>query len=262
MGNGKAMPDSQQCVTVLRELNGLRRFCGLHARVATLVHEGKRDLELVANVLQQVIDRDNVGLEIMLRTLPLSPAAANRVIGLLDRAADRAASAVPTEKFGLLVDLGIITVPSDYVHGTRLGTFMKENRKKFYGVNDNITDKNFPNPTRILKPGDRLHVRAYQQIVPGTTTSEERLAFLATQKAIHTGAQGASLVFEQKRDQLPKGRWYASFDEPNRLWKDAGGRHGVPRVDADSDGDFNWSLGCFERVWDGSHAFLCFCDVE
>jgi len=171
------------------------------------------------------------------------------------------APAEPTEKFALLVDLGIITVPDDYVHDKRLTKFGKQNRKKFY-YSDEITDKNFPNPTRVLKPGDKLRVRAFKQIVPGTTTSEERMAFLATEKAIHTGAQGASLVFDQKRDQLPKGKWYTSFDEKDRLWADAGGNPEVPYVNCRSDGAFEFNLGGFENVWSDASAFLCFCDVE
>lgn len=166
----------------------------------------------------------------------------------------------PTEKFALLVDLGIITVPDDYDHATALAKFGKKNRKKFYYYHGAITNKYFPNPTRVLKPGDKLRVRAFKQIVGGTTTSEERMTFLATQKAVHVGAHGASLVFDQKRDQLPKGKWYASFDEPDRLWQDAGGYHRVPDVRADSDGGFGFSLGVFEGVWSGGSAFLCFCD--
>lgn len=172
------------------------------------------------------------------------------------------APAEPTEKFALLVDLGIITVPDDYDHATALAKFGKKNRKKFYYYNEAITDENFPNPTRVLKPGDKLRVRAFKQVVGGTTTSEERMAFLATQKAIHVGAQGASLVWDQKRDQLPKGKWYASFDEKDHLWTDAGGRHRVPYVLCPSDGAFEFYLGYFERVWRGDGAFLCFCDVE
>ena len=167
-----------------------------------------------------------------------------------------------SSKFALLADLGIITVPDDYVHATALAKFSEKNRNKFYYYNDYITDKNFPNPTRILKPGDKLRVRAFEQVAPGTTTSEERMAFLATQKAIHTGAQGASLVLDQKRYQLPKGKWYASFDEKYRLWADADGDHGVPGVDCHSDGGFGFDLGVFENVWYLAHAFLCFCDVE
>ena len=167
-----------------------------------------------------------------------------------------------TEKFDLLVDLGIVTVPDNYDHATRLATFKKENEKKFYSYNDAITDKNFPKPTRILKPGDKFHVRAYKQIVSGETTSEERMAFLAKQKVVLVGAQGASLVFEQKRDQLSKGKWYASFDEKDKLWKDADGYHRVPDVRALSGGGFRFSLGDFEDAWDVGDAFLCFCDIK
>ncbi len=164
-------------------------------------------------------------------------------------------------KFALLVNLGIITVPDDYDHASRLSMFSKQNRKKFYYYNDEITDKNFLNPTRALKPGDKLRVLVFEQVVGGNTTSEERMAFLATQKAVYTGAQGASLVFDQKRDQLPKGKWYTSFDKPERLWKDADGYHGVPYVDRHSDGDFRFSLGSFEIDWSDDDCLLCFCDL-
>ncbi|MFA6295402.1 MAG: hypothetical protein WC666_03185 [Candidatus Paceibacterota bacterium] len=169
--------------------------------------------------------------------------------------------AEPTKKFALLVDLGIITVPDDYVHEKRLTTFGEQNRNKFDYYDGDITDKNFLNPTRILKPGDKLHVRVFKQIVGGETTSKERMAFLATQKAIHTGAQGASLVFGQKRDQLPKGRWYASFDEKDRLWTDARGNHRVPGVICYPGDDFGFGLNSFESIWRTEDAFLCFSDL-
>lgn len=177
-------------------------------------------------------------------------------------ASQPAPSPEPTEKFALLVDLGIITVPDDYNHATTLKSFDKKNRKKFYYYNDAITDQNYSNSTRVMKPGDKLRVRVFKQVVGGTTTSEERMAFLATQKAIHTGAQGASLVWDQKRDQLPKGKWYASFDKKDLLWTDADGYHRVPSVSARSDGGFDWDLGSFEGVWYDGGAFLCFCDIE
>jgi hypothetical protein len=166
----------------------------------------------------------------------------------------------PVEKFVLFADLGEIIVPSDFNQKTWLESFDKKNRKKFYYYNDNITDVNFPKPSRILKPGDKFHVRAFKQNVPGNTTSEERMEFLATQNAVHTGAQGASLVWEQKREQLPKGYWYCSFDEKERLWKDSDGSHRVPGVRAHSDGDFVFGLGCFGDGWDGDDCLLCFCD--
>jgi len=164
----------------------------------------------------------------------------------------------PTEKFELLVDLGIITVPDNYVHEKQLGLM---NRKKFYFFNSDITDKNFPKPTRIMKPGDKFHVLVYKQVVSGNTTSEERMEFLKKQNAILTGAQGSSLVYEQKHDQLPKGYWYCSFDEKDRLWKDSVGDHRVPYVDVYTDGDFMFNLGYFENDWGSDNRLLCFCDV-
>jgi hypothetical protein len=48
--------------------------------------------------------------------------------------------AVVGEKFALLADLGIITVPNDYVHGKELGSL---NQEDFYYFNPDIKDKNF-----------------------------------------------------------------------------------------------------------------------
>lgn len=181
-------------------------------------------------------------------------------LSLEDREARFGNITAEPKKFALLADLGIITVPEGYDHATQLSSFQKKNRKKFYYYNEDITDTHFSNPSRILKPGDKLRVRAFRQIVSSTTMSEERMAFLATHKAVHTGAQGITLVFEQKRNELPKGYWYASFDEKERLWEDAVGNHGVPYVGADSDGDFSLGLGDFGDVWDDDDAFLCLCD--
>lgn len=167
-----------------------------------------------------------------------------------------------TEKFALLADLGVITVPDDYDHATWLDKFKAEHETKFrYGYNSNITSANFPKPSRILKPGDKLRVKAWKQIVPGRTTSEERMAFLDGQKSVYTGAHGAGLVFLEKRKQLPKGYWYASFDKKENLWEDAAGFHRVPFVDAFSDDEFYFGLGDFALVWgDGDSAFFSFCD--
>ena len=172
-----------------------------------------------------------------------------------------APSPEPTEKFALLVDLGIITVPADYDHATCLSLFRKKNSKKFYYDDKDITDAHFPNPSRILKPGDKLWVRAFGQIVPGSTSSEERIAFLATQNAVHTGAQGLAQVFEQKRDLLPKGKGYCSFDEKDLLWQDSVDYHRVPYLYAFSVGYWYWYLGNFERSWLSDCTLLCFCDL-
>ena len=168
---------------------------------------------------------------------------------------------IRNDKFALLVDLGTITVPDDYVHGSQLTTFGKKHRKEFCCYRDSITDENFPNPSRVLKPGDKLRVRAWKRVVSGEVTSEEHMAFLATQKAVLVGVQGASLVYEQKRNQLPKDKWCVSFDEKDRLWEDAAGFFKVPIVRARSSGDFDFSFGLFdEDTWHDDDVLLCFYD--
>ncbi|MEI6580932.1 MAG: hypothetical protein WCO07_02025 [bacterium] len=168
-------------------------------------------------------------------------------------------NSIVDKRFKLFADLGVITVPENYVHGEQLGSL---NQDEFYYFNDAITDANFPNPSRVLKPGDKLWVRAFKQVVPGDTSSEDRMGFLKKLNAVFTGAQGASLVYQQKRSQLPKGFWYCSFDEKERLWKDSGGSHRVPSVGAVSGGGFVFRLGDFAGPWDGSYVILCFCDKK
>ena len=133
-----------------------------------------------------------------------------------------------SEKFAFFEDIGVITVPADYDHKKQLDSFMQKNRKKFYDVNEDITDANFLNPSRILKPGDKFAVTAFKQIVRGTTTSKERMDFLCKQPGnVLVGPQGNSLVFEQLRDKLPKGFWYVAFDEEENCWKDSPRGHSV-----------------------------------
>lgn len=167
------------------------------------------------------------------------------------------------EKFALLADLGKIKVPADFDHALYLAKFCKKNYHKFEYYSDGINDTNFSNPSRILKPGDKLHVRAFQQIVGGSTTTEERMDFCRKQPGnIFTGAQGASLVFEQKRNQLPKGKYYVSFDEEDCL-PVIDNFHRVLSLSAFLGGAlFNFSLVMFERVWDVDCVFFCFCDAE
>lgn len=182
---------------------------------------------------------------------------------LVAQGATRVSPAIPADpavKFVLLADLGEIVVPAGYDHATRLGVFAERNRNQFYGYHNAITDANFPNPTRVLKPGDRLSLRVFKQVVD-TTTSEERLAFLATQNAALVGAQGASLAWEQKCAELPKGYWHPSMHAKERLFEDADGLHRVPRVGASSGGHFYFDLGFFEGEWGEVNTLLCFCDA-
>ena len=208
----------------------LARLFKQQATIGKLVLDGARDPNAVAALLQSIID-----------TAATTPA--------------------PSAKFALLCDLGYIEVPVGYEFDTALKSFRKVNRKKFYYYNDDISDANFNNPSRVLKAGDRLRVRAFHQTAAGTTTSIERMDFLRAQSGnVFVGAQGAALVFEQKCAELPKGKWYASFDEADRLYEGAGLRCRVPGVGASTDGGFRFDLGGFGSPWDRGNAFLCFCD--
>ncbi len=157
-----------------------------------------------------------------------------------------------------LVNTFEIVVPEGYNHSKRLDSFGTEHRKAFYYYNDAITDKNYAKATTKLEPGRKLKVKVFQ--IKETVTSEDCLAHLRSQKAILVGAQGASLAWEQKKEELPVNRWSASFDEKNALWKDADGNHGVPFVLRDSDGAFEFILGDFGLAWYGHRCLLCFCD--
>ena len=206
--------------------NDWERYAKLNATVGKLLLDGKRTPGEVADVLQEVVSWQT--------------------------------------KFDLLTDLGIITVPRGYDHATHLATFLKKyfrngsNFRSSININEAINNGNFQNPSRVMKPGDKFRVRAFKQIVPGTTTSEERMAFLARQKAVHTGAHGASIVFEQKRSQLSRGYVYASLDEKERLWQGL-----MLGIDADwEDGSFGFLWHNFEVVWEEKYAFLCFNEVK
>jgi len=146
-------------------------------------------------------------------------------------------------KFALFVDLGIFTVPANYV---LVSEFM---------------GGKFPNPSRILRPGDNLWVCAHNQIVSGTTSSEERLVFLASLGSYFIGAQGIKLLNDHKRNQLPRGYWYSSFDEKERLWEDSERYHRVPGVCVHSDSEFLFGLGYFEEPWLRNHVFFSYCYV-
>lgn len=178
------------------------------------------------------------------------------LVGLKDGTHEIKAKAV-SDKFALFIDLGTITVPDNYVAVKELASL---NRKDFYYFNPDATDKNFSNPSRVLKPGDKLRVRIFKQTVPGSTTSVERMEFLKKQNAVFTGAQGASLVYKQKRTELPKGYVYCSFDEKDCLWEGSDGNHRVPYVGANSGGGFEFDLCDFGSAWRTDDCLVCFCD--
>ncbi len=153
-----------------------------------------------------------------------------------------------------------ITVPGNYDHSIQLASFREESHKKFYSYNDNITDANFARATNKLAPGKTYEAKIFK--ITERVTSEDCLAFLKTQKAILVGAQGISVVWQQAKEQFPKGKWTVSFDEKNALWRVVGGDHGVPSVGKSSDGGWGFHLDCFEADWDGGVCLLCVRDLS
>jgi hypothetical protein len=171
------------------------------------------------------------------------------------------ASAMETQRFTLLAELGVVEVPKGYRHEVRLAAFARKSRAKLNHCDSDIADHRFADPSRVLKPGDRLRVRAFRPM-SRTVSSEECMAFLARQGAVHPGAQGLSLVFEQRRNQMPKGYWYASFDVPHRLPRAAGeAKRQVPVVILHTDGDIDFDTGIYESGWEPEDAFLCFTEA-
>lgn len=154
-----------------------------------------------------------------------------------------------------------VTVPEGYVHETRLASFKKENGKNFNFLHSGITDVNFRNAARLVS-GRTFKVEIFGQNVSGMTSSDERMALLRSKRAVFVGAQGASLVVSEKREELPRGFSYASFDERDALWKDADGFHRLPIVNVSISGDIDFDLGIFEKPWSSQVCFLCFTDKE
>lgn len=165
------------------------------------------------------------------------------------------------ERYDFVADLGIITVPEDYVHLKCLSSFKERNYEKFRLYDSKITDDRFSHPGHILVPGEKLWVRVYTQIILDRMTSEDHLEFLSKfQGVVCPGAQGASLVFEQKCEQLPKGKCYCSFDKKENLWKNDDGSHSVPYVGADAIG-YQFSTVPFSNLFHRVYHLLVFTRV-
>ena len=199
---------------------------------------------------------DGIMLDIkrQLRTKSGSPLDPKRVIAGLQRLNESEASTNP--RFELLMEFKV-TVPTDYDHGTQLSTLKK---KEFYYFNDEITDWNFRKATQKLVPGKTYKAKLFS--IRKTVNSDDCLGLYKAVGAILTGAQGLSLVYQLKKDVLPKGKYTVSFDEKDALWRVSDGYHRVPDGYAYSGGAFEFLLGDFESDWDSDYVVLCLCDCE
>ena len=124
-------------------------------------------------------------------------------------------------------DLGIFTVPSGYDHATELTMSRKFANALFVRKDERIKDANFRNPTDILKPGDRIHVRILTHVQRKKAISNAKWIELLTMvkkfypgTPIFPGAQGASLVLEHFSNKLPPSFDCVSVDHESRAWVD------------------------------------------
>jgi hypothetical protein len=133
---------------------------------------------------------------------------------------------IANEDFVPYKSLGAIIVPYDYRHEVCLASFRFRHGDQALG--DDMLDKNFATPSRILKPGDQLHAQVYRQL-HGCSSFEERVAFLQLQPGNQfVGIQGAVLALEQKHFLWEKECYmYMSVDEPERLYRDKNGRQEI-----------------------------------
>lgn len=162
----------------------------------------------------------------------------------------------PKEKFSLLLEFKI-TIPPDYQHAGHLDTFSKNNKEKFDFYNDNIADKKFGKVSHQLIPGETYLVKIWLINKGMIASSQEILNLLAINNAYLTGAHGAAMLWEQKKDALPKGKWYASFDKKENLPL-ARGNTIVPIINCVSGGGFGFDLGYFEYDWNDDGCVLGF----
>lgn len=175
------------------------------------------------------------------------------------------------------VYLGTITAPVDYVHGKCVSMFLDRNRGKLT-YNVSITDDNFPNPSRILVPGDKFRVDLLTQTTERQTTSEWRMKLLSERNAVCLGLQGLCLVYDQCWSNVPTNTVCVSFDQSDRLFKNSNGECMVPLLHKGPMNRFSCrnyaalDLGYFcghidstthheINPWGRNQTFLCFTEV-
>lgn len=225
----------------------------------------KTELDRLAGVSQRSYAPDEPDLR-----LPLSdargviPIPQIPIRGADELLASFGVPARPSEKFALYADLGVLTVPDDYDHATCLSRLHHKDTICLGGYANDIVDEHYQNPTRIMRAGERFHVRVFRQVSADTTTIMQRIAFLESQNALHVGVQGLVLVCEQKIQALPcEDGWYASYDVPERLWgTDSGMIPTLLWMFLDVSGNIFFETTIADLALDREYMLLCFTEVE
>jgi len=164
---------------------------------------------------------------------------------------------VATPAFSQLNEFELV-VPADYQHDGYLGRLRKDHDRDLTYFHSAMTDKNYSRPTRIIKPGERFLIKLVA--VLRQVSSEECQRVYREHVAYYTGAQGAGLLYQHKRGELPVGKFTLSFDEEERL-PVVVGYHSVPDVYRHSAEHFELGLGSIEKPWHDDFVLALFCDL-
>lgn len=156
-----------------------------------------------------------------------------------------------------------LVVPSDYCHERALHFFQERNREEFGSYDSCLSDENFSGVSYHLIPGNAYRARIYS--IASKVTSEMCLEFLLGEGSFLAGAQGLSVAWLLKKEKFPNGKWVASFDKKEALWKDRERDHRVPMMQRNDRGVSRVGLGIFEHFvgWlpiDSLIGFSCLSD--
>jgi hypothetical protein len=155
----------------------------------------------------------------------------------------------------------IITVPDDYDHDTQISTSEgRRSNENFYLYCGGIKDENYSKTTDRLVPGKSYEVKLLKinEVMP-----EDCLTFLINKKAMLVGAQGLSLVWYLKKDELPKDRKkIISLDNKDALWSETGRWHMIPLVRWESAYFWCFDTDVFEASGYYGHYLLCVHEVN
>ena len=172
-----------------------------------------------------------------------------------------------TAKFTVAYELSELVVPKDYVHSSCLQRFLQQLRDQDTlsagGVDRHLfIDGNFPNPSKVLAPDLRYHVRAMMNRDPKVnTTYEERMAFLISKGAVLVGAQGLAVVCTQFGDRIKPNMYLTSYDHRNCLYTDQHGDLRTPTVGKILGNQFEVGLGRCDLPFPCNNYFLLITEV-
>ena len=122
---------------------------------------------------------------------------------------------------------------------------------KFFWVNSDITDENFPKPDKIETKNWKI-IRMDKRF-----TSQEALDEIKKQGCRPANCWELAKFILDYKEEAKNNEYLVAFGQQ---WVDSDGRHRVPGVYRYSDGVFLFDLGLFGCDWGGDDCLLCFCD--